>query len=273
MLILILSLSIILTFFLIIYLLHKYCYKAIYKIYFWDPISSNISILNKFNINPSNKKIISVSLFGTKQKYFDGARKMMNDIDNVFPGWKLRVYMHYRVPVEIIDEFKNRECQLVIVKQDNVTPSDSTFWRFLAAEDDVIFLSRDVDYNLNKYDYYLTNMWIKDNDTKFMRYDFYRILKLDMKFLGVNVFAAGLWGGRDRCVPNMLELINNFKRRSRWHSDEVFLETKMLPYIKEKKITIFVDKFVYSKRIYNKDYVRKYVVDFGGKNRVMGALF
>ena len=233
-------------------------YKQLYLIYFLQTPSSPISILGRHNVNPNDKKIISLSLFGNREYYFNHVRKMSNDVKTYFPGWKIRIYIHYKVKSNIIEDFIKRDCQIFIVKQDNVTPSDSTFWRFLAAEDDVIFISRDVDYQLNHQDYQLTENWIKDGKTKFIKYmpscwkDRFFLGNFNHKYL-VRNFWAGFWGGRDRCVPDMLDRINNFRFRKHWHSDELFLETIIWnEYCKNTNIKVIMDKSYYKKKLIEK---------------------
>jgi len=236
------------------------CYSLFYQLHFWGKSSENIEIIGKYNINPSDRKIISVSLYGTNPIYFNGALKIKDDIPVYFPGWQLRVYMHYQVDPKIMNDFLKKGVQLIIIKQDKVTPSDSTFWRFLAAQDDVIFISRDADYQLNKYDYSMTQNWIMNRKTKFFKYTFFssvdfinpiirKLFKLN------NHFAAGRWGGRDKCVPDMLERINNFKKRNIWHSDEVFLQSIITNnYIKHQGITVYSEKESL-KNIFNEVYI------------------
>ena len=220
-----------------------YWYKLFYKLYIFEQTSNDIQILNKFNTN-NNNKVISLSLFGDNPYYYNHAYKMKNDLPKYFPDWELRIYVHYKTPSFVIKKFIEKGCQVVIIQQDNVTPSDSTFWRFLAAQDDVIFMSRDVDYQLNDFDYQQVNIWLKEDNTYFMKYlnkNF--ILNLELILRNIHSpFYAGFWGGRNRCVPNMLEEINNYKYRKHWRRDELFLETIIWEkHVQKKNITIIID--------------------------------
>jgi hypothetical protein len=168
---------------------------------------------------------------------------MKDDLPKYFPNWELRIYIHYKTPAFIIKKFIEKGCQVIIIKQDNMTPSDSTFWRFLAAQDDVIFISRDVDYQLNDFDYQQVNKWIKEDNTKFIKYlCSNNIIKFEILIRGIQIFHAGFWGGRNRCVPDILNRINNYKYRKHWKTDELFLENIIWQeYIKTKGITILFD--------------------------------
>ena len=146
-----------------------YWYKLFYKLYIFEQKSNDIQILNKFNTN-NNNKVISLSLFGDNPYYYNHAYKMKDDLPKYFPDWELRIYIHYKTPAFVIKKFIEKGCQVIIVQQDNMTPSDSTFWRFLAAQDDVIFMCRDVDYQLNDFDYQQVNQWIRKDKTSFMKY-------------------------------------------------------------------------------------------------------
>jgi hypothetical protein len=219
-----------------------YWYKYFYKLYFFESKSDDIQIINKFNTD-NNNKVISLSLFGDNPYYYNHAYKMKDDLPKYFPDWELRIYIHYKTPAFIIKKFIEKGCQVIIIKQDYMTPSDSTFWRFLAAQDDVIFMCRDVDYQLNDFDYQQVNKWLKEDNTYFMKYlrtDFSHKIKYIL--LGIKIFHAGFWGGRNRCVPDMLEKINNYKYRKHWIKDELFLENIIWEEdIKKKRITIVFD--------------------------------
>jgi hypothetical protein len=218
-------------------------YKYFYKIYIFETKSDDIKIANKFNMN-NNNKVISLSLFGDNPYYYNHAYKMKDDLPKYFPDWELRIYIHYKTPSFIIKKFIEKGCQVIIIKQDNMTPSDSTFWRFLAAQDDVIFMCRDVDYQLNNFDYQQVNKWLNEDNTKFIKYlCTYSSLKFELLIRGIHSsFHAGFWGGRNRCVPNILEKINNYKYRKHWRRDELFLENVIWEEdVKKKGITIVFD--------------------------------
>lgn len=237
----------------LIKIIDKEFYKSFNKIYFWEKSSNDLEILGRYGINREDRKIISVSLFGKKEYYFNNARKMLKNISREFPGWKLRIYIHYKVDPKIITEFIEKGAQIVIIKQDNVTPSDSTFWRFLPAEEDIIFICRDVDYNLNREDFLLVEDWIKNSKNKFMKYQArvknWKILNLFYKDFLIKNFWAGFWGGKGRCIPDILDRINNFKYRKHWHSDELFLETIIWDnYVKKYGISIYFHNY-YSKQL------------------------
>jgi hypothetical protein len=220
-----------------------YWYKYFYKLYFFESKSDDIQIINKFNTN-NNNKVISLSLFGDNPYYYNHAYKMKDDLPKYFPDWELRIYIHYKTPSFVIKKFIQKNCQVIIIKQDNMTPSDSTFWRFLAAQDNVIFLCRDVDYQLNYFDYEQVNKWLKEDKTYFIKYLFTNaILRIEFLIRGIHSsFHAGFWGGRNKCVPNMLEKINTYKYRKHWRRDELFLEKIIWEDdVKKKGITIIFD--------------------------------
>jgi hypothetical protein len=234
----ILSIIVIIIIIFLLKYIDYYLYKYFHRLYFFEQKSNDIQILNKFNTN-NNNKVISLSLFGDNPYYYNHAYKMKDDLPKYFPDWELRIYIHYKTPSFIIKKFIEKGCQVIIVQQDNMTPSDSTFWRFLAAQDDVIFACRDVDYQLNDFDYQQVNQWIKKDKTFFIKYLTVNS-KLEFKIRGIkSSFHAGFWGGRNQCVPNILEKINNYKYRKHWRRDELFLENVIWEEdVKKKGITI-----------------------------------
>jgi hypothetical protein len=219
-----------------------YLYKYFYKLYIFEKKSDDIQIINKFNTN-NNNKVISLSLFGDNPYYYNHAYKMKNDLPKYFPNWELRIYIHYKTPAFVIKKFIEKGCQVIIIKQDNMTPSDSTFWRFLAAQDNIVFMCRDVDYQLNDFDYQQVNKWLKEDKTYFMKYlCSNNSIKLEILVRGIQIFHAGFWGGRNYCVPDILNRINNYKYRKHWKRDELFLENIIWEeYIRSKEITIVFD--------------------------------
>lgn len=236
-------------------------YKMLYKMYLFESKSEDIVIMNKFNTT-NNNKVISLSLYGNNPYYYKSAFKIKEDIPQYFPNWELRLYIHYKAPIKIIREFIDKGCQVIIIKQDNVTPSDSTFWRFLAAQDNVTFLSRDADYQLNDFDYKQVTRWMKEDKTDFIKYMHTNAMNnLEMIIRGDKVFYAGLWGGRNKCVPDMLNRINANKYRRHWRSDELFLETIIWEkYCKDRGITVVIDKKGI-KKIFNKSYINLHILD------------
>jgi hypothetical protein len=239
----VISIIIIIILIILIKYIDYYLYKYFYKLYIFEQKSNDIEIINKFNTN-NNNKVISLSLFGDNPYYYNHAYKMKDDLPKYFPDWELRIYIHYKTPASIIKKFIEKGCQVIIIKQDNMTPSDSTFWRFLAAQDNIIFLCRDVDYQLNNFDYNQVNKWLKEDKTYFMKYlCTHSSLKFELLIRGIHSsFHAGFWGGRNRCVPNILEKINNYKYRKHWRRDELFLENIIWEEdVKNKGITIIFD--------------------------------
>jgi hypothetical protein len=224
------------------YIDNYWWYKLFYKLYIFETASNDIIIANKFNTN-NNDKVISLSLFGDNPYYYNHAYKMKDDLPKYFPNWELRIYIHYKTPTFVIKKFIDKGCQVIIIKQENMTASDCTFWRFLAAQDDVVFLSRDVDYKLNYFDYEQVTKWINEDNTHFIKYlqtNSVHLTKISL--IGIKIFQAGFWGGRNRCVPNMLEKINNYKFRKHWMKDELFLENIIWEEdIKKKGITVVFD--------------------------------
>ena len=252
----VLSILIIIILLILLKYIDYYWYKYFYKLYFFESKSQDIQIINKFNTN-NNNKVISLSLFGDNPYYYNHAYKMKDDLPKYFPDWELRIYIHYKTPLFVIKKFIEKGCQVIIIKQDNMTPSDSTFWRFLAAQDNIIFICRDVDYELNYFDYEQVTKWINEDNTYFMKYITVNS-KFEFKIRGINSsFHAGFWGGRNRCVPNILEKINNYKYRRHWRRDELFLENVIWEEdVKKKGITIV---FCYDFRDIIKKFMQPYI--------------
>lgn len=118
------------------------------------------------------KKIISFSLWGNINIYCVGAIKNAILAKKYFPGWKCRFYYDNTVPKEIIDYLNNMDnTEMYFIekpsggKKFKDNGQFGMFWRFYPFNDDdvYIWLARDTDSRLSKYEYNEIEKFINSN--------------------------------------------------------------------------------------------------------------
>ena len=97
------------------------------------PPNIPFEIIKKYNTDDSVQNVISYSLYGNNPKYFKPLEDNIQKIKQYLPGWKMRVYLHDKVPRKIRKELVDFKIEVFIVKDKHVQPGNSAgaFWRFL----------------------------------------------------------------------------------------------------------------------------------------------
>jgi hypothetical protein len=101
----------------------------------------------------TERRVISFGLYGTKEKYTEGAVKNAELAKTYFPGWICRYYVTSDVPESIISRLKALNAEILSIPS-NMGYSSGMFWRFMIAEDPTVdrYIIRDVDSRLNARD-------------------------------------------------------------------------------------------------------------------------
>lgn len=167
-------------------------------------------------------KIISFSLWGSNQKYTIGAIRNSELQKTFFPDWTCRYYIdEHSVPKEIVDQLISNGCQVIKCGHGNW---GSMFWRFYAAEDSDIMLSRDCDSRLSEREVIAVNEWLESDK------DFHIVI--DHPWHNVKILG-GLWGVRNNLLKNIRHLISKWKIVNRLQTDQEFLTAIVYPIIKD----------------------------------------
>jgi hypothetical protein len=103
----------------------------------------------------SEKRVISFGLYGTKEKYTEGAVKNAELAKIYYPGWVCRYYVTSDVPESVTSRLRALGAEIVPIPS-NMGYSSGMFWRFLVADDPTVdrYIVRDVDSRLNARDRY-----------------------------------------------------------------------------------------------------------------------
>ena len=167
-------------------------------------------------------KIISFSLWGNNPKYTHGAIHNVNLQLRLLPDWKCRFYIdETSVPPSITDEL-SKKAEII-----NKGKGDwrGMFWRFEAAEDADIMISRDCDSRLSEREVCCLNEWLaSDKDFHIIR---------DHPQHGVPILG-GMWGVRNGLLKNIRELLKLWTPQNRWQTDQEFLAKIVYNRVKEQ---------------------------------------
>jgi hypothetical protein len=203
-----------------------------------DNGAGSCDIQETINDHPDKVGVIAISLFGDmnepvkRERYFDPVIRNAKIIGNYMPEWYIRVYLCPNVPTNIREELINADCEVCIMK----TPSNgfnASMWRFLAAADDVPFLSMDADFKID--DKYFGFYSPAEHVKKWLQTDkdfFHRSLQHISMLIPI---SAGMWGGKANSVPDMKDRIEHYC--ADWFGcDEAFLSKEIYPMFKERGV-------------------------------------
>jgi hypothetical protein len=160
---------------------------------------------------------IAMSLYGTDRKYIQGAKRNIDLVPLVFPGWKIRIYHDSSLSKEVIEELSSESTEFFDVSKMNEVQRGGMFWRFLVADDPSVdrFIIRDSDSRLNLREKAAIDEWIQSGRLAHNMRDHpsHRNYKI----------SGGMWGGRHGCVENIAQKISQFSSRSNYLDDMNFL--------------------------------------------------
>lgn len=176
------------------------------------------SLLRKGCLNI--KRLISLSLFGSDPIYLQGALRNVRLQRQLFPAWTTRVYVSQEIPVALVQQLKSEGAEVIPkVRQNNF---DGTFWRFLPVAEPGIeaVIVRDTDSRLTIRERAAVDEWMASGKTLHIMRDHpcHRV-----------VMMAGMWGSRGGAIPDMEQLIANWKLSRRKGCDQDFLNDNVYP--------------------------------------------
>ena len=118
----------------------------------YEEDKTQIELIKNFP-KSSEKRVISYGLYGTKNKYLNGAIHNAEKVNIYFPGWICRFYVTSDVPEHVVLTLKELGAEIEYVPK-GMGYSSGMFWRFMVASDSTVdrFIVRDVDSRLNSRD-------------------------------------------------------------------------------------------------------------------------
>ena len=193
------------------------------------------------NTKKKEKRVISMSLYGSKSRYINGAIANAKLISSVFPGWKLRMYVPHvknltrrerkkmEVPHAVINHLKLLNVEIILIDP-SATKINPMMWRFLIGNDNTVdrFIVRDVDSRLITRDAVEVEKWIQSGKP-------FHCIR-DHPFHSKYPVSGGLWGA---VTSNLSVYLKNTtfsytltRYSSNFFQDMIFLKEAVWPNVK-----------------------------------------
>jgi hypothetical protein len=195
------------------------------------------------------KKIISFSLWGKLPKYNVGAIRNAELAREIYPGWTCRFYVGEDVSNEVKTSLLNLNSEVIEM---GGCDWNSLFWRFYAAADSDIMISRDTDSRLSAREKAAVDEWLASNkDFHIMRDHPYHRTEI----------LGGMWGCRNGILKDIKNMISNYETgqyHNKYQVDQNFLREDVYPLVKNQAFVhdpYFEGIAFPTQRINNKDFV------------------
>jgi hypothetical protein len=169
-------------------------------------------------------KIISYSLWGKNTRYTHGAIKNAELAKEIYPDWKVYIYISDYVEDDIKNKLLDLDCTLI--KFPEKGDWTGMFWRFYAADKPgVTMISRDVDSRLSYREKAAVDEWLDSNkDFHIMR---------DHPYHNIPILG-GMWGARNGILSGIKDMIHNYTKGDYWQIDQEFLKDVIYPIVKDR---------------------------------------
>lgn len=187
--------------------------------------------------NQTERRYISMSLYGNDTKYVDGAIENLKLQPTYFPGWKIRIYASPSYPTDLLEKLKSYGAEVVHPPPFLVNETFyAMFWRFLIHDDPNVdrWISRDSDSRLNARDYFAVEEWIESGKGS------HTVRDHPNHYIFLN---GGLWGSTKGSLfsngnSNMTNAIESFlgKCNKEWGCDNWFLQEEIWPLMKNDQL-------------------------------------
>jgi FkbM family methyltransferase len=171
--------------------------------------------LSKTDKSEPNMRVISYSLYGSNPRYTDGAIANAKLMKEIYPGWDMRVYYDNSVPMEIIEQLKELQVQLVDMTNSKMNKMS---WRFQAASDAKRFCARDIDSRLSKREAAAVEEWVQSGKQFHVMRDHPSHSKYAM--------SGGMWCSTT--IPNIEKLLTDVRNQA-YLQDMNFLNKVIWP--------------------------------------------
>ena len=158
------------------------------------------------------EKIISFSLWGTRDLYLHGALVNAKQTAEYFPGWSVRIYHDDTVPTETLTTLS----EWPHVKLIRVTDKTyGMFWRFRALFEEAIVLVRDLDSRITWRDVRCVDEWLATDKTLHVIRDHDEHYKVPI--------LGGLFGVRGPLPMKLMPSMNDYAMVHRYNVDQIWL--------------------------------------------------
>ena len=179
-----------------------------------------------FDPGATARNVIAFSLFGSADKYLNGAIRNALAARFLYPEWTCRFYIDASVSQRCRDRLKAEGAQVQLITG-MPAARYGTFWRFLAADDPAVdrYLLRDCDACLNLRERAAVEDWIASGQPFHLMRD---------GFTHTDLVLAGMWGGVRGALPPMLPAVTDFCATAPFSraADQAFLRERVWPHLR-----------------------------------------
>jgi tetratricopeptide (TPR) repeat protein len=146
--------------------------------------------------------IIAFSLWGKNPRYLRGAIRNALLLGDIYPGWRMRIYIGDDVPQELLTTLNALGVDLDL--RDHTAPTLQRLgWRFEVANDVNVnrFMVRDIDSAINVREAQAVHEWLQSEKTFHVMRDWWS---------HTDTMLAGMWGGYAGILPDLNEAMKNY---------------------------------------------------------------
>lgn len=199
----------------------------------------------------NKKRVIAFSLWGSQERYINGAIRNLLLRHDFYPDWEIWIYLDESVPQKLCDIFT--ELGAILHKQANQTteikpakPTKQTIsttsttpteqqtekqklcWRFQVADHPEVgrFLVRDIDSVFSLRERLAVEEWLHSDKWFHTIHDWWT---------HTDLVLAGLWGGIANVLPNVSQMVDDYQPKSLAtpNIDQWFLRDCLWSYMKQ----------------------------------------
>lgn len=156
-----------------------------------------------FNPEAAERNIISFSIWGTDNRYLQGAVTNAIVCRYLYPGWTTRFHTDGSTPGGFVEALRNQGAQVVMAGGQQPAATHGLFWRFMVEDDPNvdIFLVRDCDSVANVKERWAVADWLSRGTAFHVMRDHAKHCEL---------ILAGMWGAHRGNIGNMAKRVDTF---------------------------------------------------------------
>jgi tetratricopeptide (TPR) repeat protein len=171
--------------------------------------------------------IIAFSLWGKNPRYLRGAIRNALLIGDIYPGWRMRIYVGDDVPQELLTTLNALGADIDL--RDHKAPTLARLgWRFEVANDATVnrFMVRDIDSAINVREAQAVHEWLTSDKSFHVMRDWWS---------HTDTMLAGMWGGYAGLLPDLSTVMKNYKPSfvETPNIDQWFLKDQIWPLLRD----------------------------------------
>lgn len=184
-----------------------------------------------FDATRPERNIIAFSLWGTAERYLDGAVTNARLAPHLYPGWRCRFYVDDTVPDRTVGALLAAGADVIKMPAQR-RHFEGLFWRFRAAFDPDLdrFLIRDADSVISLREKRAVDDWLQSAAR-------FHVMRDHVKH--TDLILAGLWGGVAGALPDLTHRFSGYLDAATKNAncDQLFLRREVWP-IARKSVLI-----------------------------------